>query len=1181
MPHPFFDAYTERPLILDGGLGTCVQQHALTPDDFGGQDGCNEILVQTRPDVIRQIHAAYFEAGCDAVETDTFGATSLVLGEYGLEALAYTLNRDAAALAKGVAREYSGDKPRWVVGSIGPTTKLPSLGHISFVDLKTTYLPQIEGLIDGGADLLLVETCQDLLQTKAALAAIRQVQRQKAVRLPVMAQVTMEQTGTMLVGMDMAAVVAAMAPFELDVLGMNCATGPQEMARHIQHLSAHSPFLVSCLPNAGIPENIGGQAHYHLSPQELAEHLARFVGEWGVRVVGGCCGTTPDHMRALVARVSGIRPAARSPKTPSALTSLYAMTPMRMEPAPLLVGERTNANGSKAFRDCLQQDDFDGLVAIGKEQVRVGAHVLDVCAAYVGRDEAQDMGEIVTRFNAQLDLPLMIDSTESPVIEAALQRLAGKAIVNSINLEDGEERLKRVVGYCREYGAAVVALTIDEDGMAKTVEKKRAVARRIYDLAVTQCGMAPEDLVFDPLTFTLGSGDEEFRTAGQATIEAIRRIKADLPGVSTILGVSNISFGLKPAARHVLNSVFLHQAVDAGLDMAIINSRHLIPLHRISPQERTLCERLIADDRVFADDGSVASDPLMELMRFYEQNVGTSAAAQTQALPEAVEDRLKYRIVNGDKTGIEPDLDAAMTRYAPLAIINEILLDGMKTVGELFGSGQMQLPFVLQSAETMKAAVAYLEPHMARTGGEQTAKGLMVLATVKGDVHDIGKNLVDIILTNNGYKVVNLGIKQPIEAILDAAAAHPTDAIGMSGLLVKSTAIMKENLELMRARGLTIPVVLGGAALTPRFVEDDCQRVYDGRVFYAKDAFDGLHAMQAILSGDTRAPQAAALAQNGASSGETDDDTPYQAVGETRDAFGLSPDDPGFAVRCAEIADDNPIPAPPFWGVRIVDDIALDAVYPFINRQALFAGQWQLRRGARAREAYQRELQQTAVPVLEALQQQALAEGLLTPNVVYGYFPCQSEGNDLIVYDPQAYPERLHERQRFSFPRGGVKRLCLSDFFASRQSGRVDVVAFQLVTVGHQASAHAQRLFERGQFQDYLYCHGFGVECAEALAEYWHQRIRAEWGIGAHDAADIQRLFAQGYQGARYSPGYPACPHLDDQARFFDLLDPARIGVGLSEEFMIEPEQSTSALIVHHPQARYFDVRVQTPAVSL
>lgn len=1178
--HSFFRQCQEKVLLFDGGMGSMLQTYPLTEDDFEGLEGCNEILVRTRPQVIQEIHAAYFDAGADVVETNSFGSASIVLAEYDIADQAYDLSFRAAKIAKEVAMDYSAKgsngKPRFVAGSIGPTTKLPTLGHIAYDDLKNAYLDQVQGLVDGGADMLLIETCQDLLQTKAAMAAVAKVRKQLNRYIPTMVQVTIETTGTMLVGMDIASVVTALQPYDIDVLGLNCATGPQEMAAHIRYLSQHSPFYISCLPNAGIPENVGGKAHYHLSPEDLAAHLQHFVNDLGVHIIGGCCGTTPKHIKAVDSLVGNLSPGQRMVDYENSLSSLYSSVAMFQDPPPVLVGERTNSNGSKKFRDLLAEDNYDALVDIGRHQVDQGAHLLDVCTAYVGRDEVKDMVETITRFNAQLDVPLMIDSTEAPVIEAALKLVAGKTIVNSINLEDGEERLDVILPMCKEFGAAVVALTIDEAGMAKTAQHKFEIAKRIYDLAVGRFGMQPGDLVFDTLTFTLGSGDEEFRKAGIETIEAIRLIREAYPEVGFVLGISNISFGLKPAVRHVLNSVFLHYCMEAGLNMAIINSAHLLPLHRISEKERELCRKLIYDEREFTEDGTATFDPLIELMAYFDEHGGTTVEKKIKELPTQIEERLKYRIINGEKTGLEPDIEEALKGYPALQIINDILLDGMKTVGELFGKGEMQLPFVLQSAEVMKRCVAILEPHMEKVEGGHS-KGIMVLATVKGDVHDIGKNLVDIILTNNGYKVINLGIKQPLETMLAALEEHQADAIGMSGLLVKSTAIMKENLIAMKERGLNVPVVLGGAALTKRFVEEDCQNEYGGKVYYAKDAFSGLYAMEALMGqGNGQAGELSPPAELSKELVTPSAEPVYQAVGEiSTGTSGLPVDSPDYYKRSEEIRLDVDIPAPPFWGTRVVTEIDLTALYPYLNQQALFAGQWQVKRGTRSAKEHEQFVAENIVPVLDNLKRKVIEERLLLPKVIYGFFPCQSEQNSLLVYRPDEWVNegRKVVWETFTFPRGGQKKLCLSDFFAPTDSDRMDVLGMQIVTMGQEASKYALELFESGNYSDYLYFHGFGVEMAEALAEAWHKRVREEWGIADQDATDIKKLFAQGYRGSRYSPGYPACPNLEDQTHFVSLLQPERVGIQLSEEFMLEPEQSTSALIVHHPQARYFDVR--------
>jgi 5-methyltetrahydrofolate--homocysteine methyltransferase len=1141
-------------------MGTHLQTQNLSADDFGGEhlNGCNEYLVVSRPGAVENVHRDYLEAGADVIETDSFGSTSIVLAEYGLADRAYELNLKAAQLACEVARGFSTpDRPRFVAGSMGPTTKLPSLGHIRFREMAASYKEQARGLVDGGADLLCVETCQDVLQAKAALYGVFELFREARRRVPVVASVTVESMGTLLLGTEISAALVSLEPYDIDVIGVNCATGPKEMSEHVRVLCGGSPKPVFVMPNAGIPENVGGHAHYKLSPEELVQYLSHFVRDLGVSVVGGCCGTTREHIRQLAGAVGGLAPKHRNIDFIPSASSLYQPAALHIEPPPVLVGERTNANGSKLFRDLLAQEDWEGIVAMGKEAVKEGAHMVDVCAAFVGRDEARDMREIISRFNTQVTLPIVIDSTEAPVIEESLQLIGGKAIINSINLEDGEERINRVVPLCRNYGAAVIALTIDEQGMAKTAEAKLAVARRIHELAVGKFGMRPHDLIFDTLTFTLGSGDEEFRRAGMATIDAIRMIKKELPGVKTILGVSNISFGLGVELRHALNSVFLHYAIEAGLDMAIVHAAKIMPLYKIDETGRELCRRLIFDERS-------PDDPLAALMEHYAKHKGEKKAKAVRG--GTVEERLKTRIIDGDKVGLQADLDEGLKSHAALEIINAILLDGMKVVGELFGSGQMQLPFVLQSAEVMKTAVAYLERFMDKA--DSTSKGVMVLATVKGDVHDIGKNLVDIILTNNGYKVINLGIKVPLETMLHAAAEHGADAIGMSGLLVKSTLIMKENLEVMNEQGITLPVILGGAALTRRYVEQDLRSVYRGTVWYANDAFDGLQLMAKIGAGDLAAPAGA----RGPEEDETLTGTEAKiALAEQEDARYLERGSPsaGSAIRSAVRAD-VPIPTPPFFGSRVVDEVPLEEIYAFVNEVALIRGQWQVRKGKMAEADYRAMVQEKVMPDLDALKEKVLREKLLQPKVVYGYFPCQSRGNDLLVYDDAG----VTVRERFTFPRqSGDRHLCLSDYFAAVDSGRMDVVAFQVVTMGKTASEHSARLFSAGDYKDYLYFHGLSVECAEALAELWHRKVRTDLGIAGKDAPDIRRLFSQGYQGSRYSFGYAACPSLEDQVKLFALVDGGRIGVHLTDEYSLEPEQSTNAIIVHHPEARYFTIR--------
>ncbi|HLF15774.1 MAG TPA: methionine synthase [Bacteroidota bacterium] len=1167
----FRELLREKIVVFDGAMGTSIQAQNPTPDDYGGERyaGCNEYLVLSRPEMVRKVHAGFLEAGADVIETDTFGATSVVLAEYGLEKRVFELNAAAARLAKEVAAGYSTTaRPRFVAGSMGPTTKLPTLGHISFGAMEQAFFDQAGGLAKGGADLLVIETCQDLLQAKAALAGVRRYFADAGRTLPVIVSVTVEQAGTMLLGTEIGAALTALEPFGPDMIGMNCATGPKEMSESIRHLCRHSSAPVFVMPNAGIPENIGGHAHYHLTPEELVRYLRHFVTDLGVSAVGGCCGTTPVHIRALAESVGSLPPPDRKWTGAPGCSSLYQHVPYRTAPAPTLIGERTNANGSRKFRGLLAAEDWEAMTAMGKDQAREGAHILDVCVAFVGRDEARDMREFIPRLNTQVTLPIMIDSTESPVIEEALMRISGKAIVNSVNFEDGGERLRRVLGLCRKYGAAVVALTIDEQGMAKSVERKVEIARRILETAVGAYGLRESDVIFDPLTFTLGSGDPEFREAGVNTIAAIREIKKLWPDVQTSLGVSNISFGLDPRARHVLNSVFLHYAIEAGLDMAIVHASKILPLYRIPEEEREVCRRLIFNER----PGGV--DPLERLLGMFSG--GTRAERAVRAADAPVEERLKERVIDGNKVGLTEDLDTALKTTAALDIINGILLDGMKTVGELFGSGQMQLPFVLQSAEVMKSAVAYLEKFMDKA--DATSKGTIVLATVRGDVHDIGKNLVDIILTNNGYTVINLGIQCALEKMLQAWRDNGAHAIGMSGLLVKSTLIMKENLEVLTERGLKIPVILGGAALTRRYVEQDLNAVYPGRVFYARDAFDGLRLMERIGGGiEVRGVSGIPPESGGAgAAGENDDPgTGYEAkiLLATSGSTETTP-----ARTIARV----PIPLAPFFGTKVKRDVPLREVYRYVNETALIRGQWQVKRGKLPAEEYRRLLDEKIYPELKHLQDEAERGKLLRPDVVYGYYPCRSDGNDLVVFAPdgQADPSApwdpregvpLREILRFTFPRQKKdRRLSIADFFIPGSDGEYDVLGIQLVTVGAKASEHAKTLFDSGRYREYLYFHGLGVETAEGLAEYWHKIVRGELGIGTGDAPEIKKLFGQQYRGSRYSFGYPACPALEDQEKLFVLLKPGRIGVTLTEEFQLVPEQSTSAIIVHHPEARYF-----------
>ncbi len=1170
MPN-LLETLKERIVVFDGAMGTNLQVQNLSLDDFGGPrfEGCNENLLVTRPDAVEKVHAAFLDVGCDVVETNSFNGTPVDFAEYGIGDKAYEMNVLAAQLAKRVASDYSTkEKPRWVAGSMGPGRKLPTLGHISYAELRDAYGVQVRGLLDGGVDLLIVETCQDLLQTKAALAAIFSVFEERRSRVPVIAQVTIEVFGTMLNGTEIAAALTALSPFPIDVVGMNCGTGPKHMTESIRYICENTPLPVSVLPNAGLPSVVEGKMHYDETPESFTTQLVHFANDFGANIVGGCCGTTPAHLRLVVEAMQRITPKQRNAKLLPAASSIYFQQPYVQDASFLIVGERVNASGSKKMRDLLNAGDWDGLVALGKEQEREGAHILDVNVDFVGRDGEADMHELASRLVTNVKIPLMFDSTEWQKMEAGLQHAGGKCILNSTNYEDGVPRFLKVIDLAKRYGASVVVGTIDEDGMARTAEGKVKIAKRAYEQATKEAGLPASDIFFDSLALPISTGIEEDRRNALETIEAIKRIKAELPGAFTILGVSNISFGLNPASRVVLNSVFLHDAVEAGLDSAIVNASKIEPLNRIGEQELKVARELIYDQRRFEGDVCVY-DPLTEFTKLFE---GVKSKTTKKASKgETVEERLKNHIIDGEKIGLEDELRLGLEKYSALDIINNILLDGMKVVGDLFGSGQMQLPFVLQSAEAMKAAVRFLEPFMEKKGGA-TAKGTMVLATVKGDVHDIGKNLVDIILTNNGYKVLNLGIKQPIESILQAYDEHGADAIGMSGLLVKSTLIMKENLELMNERGIKVPVVLGGAALTRRYVEEDLKSLYQGQLFYARDAFAGLHTMDQLVAGN---------GQEDEETGRHGDPVTLEVADDVEDLVGeeaklgiRKPARPRgmratgnmtHTVR-SQVDPDAPIPTPPFYGSRVVDDIKLDDVFAFINETALFKGQWQFKQGRTPIDEYQKLVQNKVRPIYEELKERSKREEVLVPKVVYGYFRCQSEGNDLVVYDED-------KEVRFTFPRQPAgKHLCLADYFASKESGRMDVVAFHLVTVGRRASEYSQELFKSDNYSDYLYFHGLSVESAEALAELWHKRIREELGIAGADSPDLSRLFRQEYQGSRYSFGYPACPDLEDQAKLFTLLDPARIGVELSEEFQLEPEQSTSAIIVHHRQAKYFSI---------
>ncbi|WJI23456.1 methionine synthase [Thermosynechococcus sp. QKsg1] len=1172
----YLHAEPRRVIVFDGAMGTNLQAQNLTAEDFGGKayEGCNEYLVISKPEAVAKVHRDFLAAGADVIETDTFGSSSIVLSEYNLGDRAYEISKKAAELAKSVAAEFSTpEKPRFVAGSMGPGTKLPTLGHIDYDTLYTAFREQAAGLFDGGVDLFIIETCQDVLQIKAALNGVIAVFRERGERRPLMVSVTMEQQGTMLVGSEIGAALTILEPYPIDILGLNCATGPDLMTEHIRYLSQHSPFVISCIPNAGLPENIGGCAYYKLTPMELRLALTRFVEDFGVQVIGGCCGTRPDHIAALAEIAATLTPKARSPQRIPAAASIYSPQPYDQENSFLIIGERLNASGSKKCRDLLNAEDWDGLVALARAQVREGAHILDVNVDYVGRDGVRDMHELVSRLVTNVTLPLMLDSTEWQKMEAGLKVAGGKCLLNSTNFEDGEPRFYKVLELAKTYGAGVVVGTIDEEGMARTAEKKFAIAERAYKAALDY-GIPPYEIFFDPLALPISTGIEEDRVNGRETIAAIRRIRAELPGCHILLGVSNISFGLNPAARQVLNSMFLHEAMQAGMDAAIVSAAKILPLAKIEPEHQEVCRDLIYDRRRFEGDVCVY-DPLAELTRLFEGKTTKPDRSQVENLP--IEERLKRHIIDGDRLGLEDTLAKALETYAPLEIINTFLLDGMKVVGERFGTGQMQLPFVLQSAETMKAAVAYLEPFMEKSATGDTAKGTVVIATVKGDVHDIGKNLVDIILTNNGYRVINLGIKQPVENIIQAYKEHQADCIAMSGLLVKSTAFMKENLEIFNERGITVPVILGGAALTPKFVYEDCRATYHGQVIYGKDAFADLHFMDRLMS-------AKAAGQWDDRQGFLDGTTvsPPEAEATPAPPSVTEPETPEVVDtrRSDAVALEIPRPTPPFWGIRHLkaDQIPLSEVFAYLDLQALIAGQWQFRKPKdQDRATYDAFLAEKVYPILEEWKQRILAENLLHPELIYGYFPCQSEGNTVYLYDPQRVGDKsacVPERAiaQFTFPRQKRgRRLCIADFFAPVASGIIDVFPMQAVTVGEIATQVAQELFAANQYSDYLYFHGMAVQTAEALAEWCHARIRRELGC-TPDPESIRDILAQRYQGSRYSFGYPACPNMQDQYTLLRLLESDRMGMYMDESEQLYPEQSTTAIICYHPTAKYFSV---------
>jgi len=1158
----FLKAVQERVVIYDGAMGTSVQAYDLGVDEFWGKEGYNDVLVLSRPDIVKEIHAAYFDAGCDVVETNTFSSTRIVMAEYDMQHQVHEVNLAAAKLAREVAASYSSNgRKRFVSGSMGPTTKLPSLGHIGFDDMAATYTEQAVALIDGGVDVLLLETCQDILQAKAGLVGIFDALKKTGKNIPVQVQVTLEATGTMLLGTEIGAALTTLEMFDVAIIGMNCATGPKEMNDGVRYLGANSPKPVSVLPNAGLPQNVGGRAVYGLQPQELADYQKQFITEYGVRVVGGCCGTTPQHIKAVAETCANLEPAKRDVKVTAAAASAYSMVPLDLDPKPLVVAEEMNTTTRvEHFKNMVRSQDYDGILTLAKKLVNEGSHMLDLCCAIVGEDEKAYISNILEKIATRVPAPITVDSTEADVIEEALKRIPGKAIINSINLEDGETRTSKVLPMAKRYGAAVIALTIDEDGMALTWQKKLAIAQRIFDLAVNKYGIRPCDLIFDALTLPISTGQDDYRTAGIETLKAVRAIKTELPEVKTILGVSNISFGLNVYSRRVLNSVFMHEAVDHGLDMAIVNYSKIYPLYKIPEAEVDLARKLIYHD-------TSNGDPLQIYMAHFAGTKGKEETTTAHVDTLSIEDKLKWAIINGEKSvgdgankkSLHELLEEALVNYTPLDLINNILLDGMRTVGDLFGARKMQLPSVLDSAGVMKAAVAYLEPKMEKKAGSQ--KATIVLATVKGDVHDIGKNLVDIILSNNGYRVVNLGIKQPSDVIINSAIAEKADAIGLSGLLVKSTLEMKYVVQDLHHQKLDFPVICGGAALTRKYVEDDLRREYNGGIFYADDAFAGLHIMEDLAS------------PNGARQKRIAEGKVVKEF--VKPAHTLGGVD-GATKPNIEIPAAPNIPQPPFWGVRVLkaEDFDLREIFQYINETALFKNQWQLKTASQ--EDYGRLVETKYRPILKDLEGEVIAAGWFEPKVVYGYFGAQGDGNDVVIYNlpadwkqGDAVPQ---EALRFTFPRQREGRgLCISDFLLPKSGGKMDILAMSCVTIGDKASHETQKLFEGGEYTKYLYLHGLSVESAEALAELSHKMVRQELGISGEDSPHIRDLFHQKYRGSRYSFGYPACPNLEDQTKLFALLHPdENIGVHLTTGFLLEPEQSTTAIIVHHPAAKYF-----------
>ena len=1170
----------DKPIIIfDGGTGTSFQNMNLSSADFGGEDleGCNENLVLTNPKAVEDVHNSFLEAGCDVIETNTFGASSVVLEEYSISDKAYEINKKAALIAKKCANKYSSmHKPKFVAGSIGPTTKLPTLGHISFDDLKDSYKEQVKGLIDGGVDLLLIETCQDVLQIKSALLAAKEYLEISKKDIPIMVSITVEMTGTMLVGSDISSALTILEPFKIEILGLNCATGPEQMKEHIKYLSENSPFAISCIPNAGLPENIGGVAHYKLTPIELKMQLMNFIHDFNVQIIGGCCGTTPNHIKYLSKMVSEVKENSKLDKQeynnkfiPSA-SSIYNSVPYKQDNSILLVGERLNASGSKKVRDLLNKEDWDGLISIAKQQQKENAHILDVNVDFVGRDGVSDMRELTSRLVTNINLPLMIDSTDSDKMESGLKTVGGKCIINSTNYEDGDDRFNTVLKLAQDYGAGLVIGTIDEEGMARDSEKKYNIAKRSIGKTREE-GLSDHEIFFDPLALPISTGIEEDRSNAKETIEAIKKIRSNINDCHIILGISNVSFGLSPLARINLNSIFLDECIKAGLDTAILAPNKILPLSKINEETKKLCLDLIYDNRTF-ENNICTYDPLVELTKSF-QNLSVKDLNKASNNYENLtnEEKLKNHIIDGEKIGLEDQLKEGLEKYKPLEIINTFLLDGMKVVGDLFGSGQMQLPFVLQSAETMKYAVSLLEPFM-ETTEEKVSKGKFLIATVKGDVHDIGKNLVDIILTNNGYEVINLGIKQDVTSIIEAQKLHKADCIAMSGLLVKSTAFMKDNLQAFNDANITVPVILGGAALTPKFVNEDCSSIYNGKILYGKDAFTDLKFMNEYIANK----KAGNWSDKDGFINDKDIKIKLPKLILKNDIKSKSKvNSVNKQIKIIEnfnrstYANEEPPVIAPFLGTRILtgEDIDLNDLLYYLDKKALFAGQWQLKKKRdQSLDEYLTYLDLYAEPLLKKWIDIINNQKLVNPQAVYGYFLCGRDKNSILIFNEN---EQIAE---FKFPRQkSGNKLCIADFYSDLGISKTkDCFPMQAVTMGEIASEYSQKLFKEDKYSDYLIFHGLTVQLAEALAEYVHAKIRVECGFRSSEPNNNKDILAQKYRGSRFSFGYPACPKVSDSNTQLELLKASRINLTMDSSEQLHPEQSTTAIISMHSKAKYF-----------